>query len=115
MLFIMFIFIYYVYSNLTVGGPRISETVRDRKNGFHIRNLRGRISLNRISERNKKIIFFGCMVNLYRSKLTHLLPYSGEVRGRNLGKLWFLVEGSPIYYIHLLKLCYYQCLGQMLI
>src|SRR6266516_6491990 len=86
--------------NLTVGAPVSPKRYVIEKNGFHIRNQRGRLSLNRISERNKKIIFFGGMGNLYRGKLAHLPPYGGEVRGRNLGKLWFLVEGSPIYYIH---------------
>ncbi len=43
---------------MTAEGPRISETARDAKNGFHIRNQRGRFSQNRISEQKIVIIFF---------------------------------------------------------
>ena len=34
----------------TAGGPNISETVRDEKNGFHIRNQRGQFSQERVSK-----------------------------------------------------------------
>ncbi len=60
--------------NLTVGAPVSPKRYVIEKNRFHIRNQRGRFSLNRIAERNKQIIFFGCMVNLSRVKLTLLLP-----------------------------------------
>ena len=39
-------------------GPVSQKRYVVEKNGFHIRNLRGRFTLNCISEQNKKIIFF---------------------------------------------------------
>src|SRR5260221_137145 len=51
--------------NVTAEAPVSQKRYVIEKNGFHIRNQRGRFSLNRISEQNKKIIFFYCMGNLY--------------------------------------------------